>query len=174
MHEQNLREVAAAAREQQAKLAAKGRNEGETQKQADERVERQEIVEKRKREIERERRLEQAGKKQRRDRDEERDVGERMALGMQANPSRQEMQDDSRLYNQSAGMDSGFGREDSYNLFDKPLFAAREDAGIYRHDKSRIEQSEGKMSKIGKSSFEGTDGGEGSSRTAPVEFERDE
>jgi len=171
LHEQNLRDVAAQAREQQAKLAQKGKQDGETQKEADARAKRVEIMESRKREIERDRRLEAAGKKNKRDRDEDRDVGEKMALGMQAQPSRQDAQDDSRLYNQSAGMDSGFGKEDSYNIFDKPLFASREDAGIYKHSKQRMEQSEGKLAKIGKSSFAGA--GEGSSRTAPVEFERE-
>jgi hypothetical protein len=32
------------------------------------------------------------------------------------------MQFDQRLFNQTAGMDSGFGAEDGYSLYDKPLF----------------------------------------------------
>lgn len=40
---------------------------------------------------------------------------------------------DQRLFNQDQGMSSGFGAEDSYNVFDKPLFADRSAAGgLYR------------------------------------------
>ena len=40
---------------------------------------------------------------------------------------------DSRLFNQSSGMDTGFGAEDDYNTYTKPLFASSEVANsIYR------------------------------------------
>ena len=40
---------------------------------------------------------------------------------------------DSRLFNQSSGMDAGFGAEDDYNTYTRPLFAASEVASsIYR------------------------------------------
>eukprot|EP00397_Hematodinium_sp_SG-2012_P006267 GEMP01006295.1.p1 GENE.GEMP01006295.1~~GEMP01006295.1.p1 ORF type:complete len:407 (-),score=106.76 GEMP01006295.1:638-1858(-) len=171
-HEQELRDVAAQAREQQAKLASKDRKTGEADAEVEARTKRMEIMNERKREIERDRRLETAGKKNKRDRDGDRDVSERIALGQAAQPTKQVAQVDSRLYNQSAGMDSGFGKEDSNNHYDKPLFASREDAGIYRHNKERMEQNEGRLGKIGQSSFAGAK--EGSSRTAPVEFEREE
>jgi len=173
LHEQNLREVAAKARAEQARMAEKSKLNGETDADADQRQSRQEIMESRKREIERDRRLEMAGKAAKRSREDDRDMGERMALGQQAQPTRQDTQYDSRLYNQSAGMDSGFGKEDGYNVFDKPLFASREDAGIYRHNKERMEQSQGMLAKVGgKNSFEGADGS--TTRTVPVEFERDD
>jgi SNW domain-containing protein 1 len=38
---------------------------------------------------------------------------------------------DSRLFNQEQGMASGFAAEDSYNLYDKPLFATR-DSNLFR------------------------------------------
>lgn len=54
-------------------------------------------------------------------RDRDRDVSEKIALGL-AQPTGQDMQFDQRLFNQTAGMDSGFGAEDGYSLYDKPLF----------------------------------------------------
>jgi SNW domain-containing protein 1 len=39
---------------------------------------------------------------------------------------------DQRLFNQISGLDSGFGEEDDYNLYDKPLFADRTAASIYK------------------------------------------
>jgi SNW domain-containing protein 1 len=42
---------------------------------------------------------------------------------------------DQRLFNQASGLDSGFGEEDDYNLYDKPLFADRTAASIYKNVK---------------------------------------
>jgi SNW domain-containing protein 1 len=42
-----------------------------------------------------------------------------------------EVQYDTRLFNQEQGMGAGFGGEDSYNLYDKPLFASR-DSNLFR------------------------------------------
>ena len=40
---------------------------------------------------------------------------------------------DSRLFNQSAGLDQGFGAEDEYTAYNKPLFEGRsESTSIYR------------------------------------------
>ena len=39
---------------------------------------------------------------------------------------------DSRLFNQSAGLDSGFAADDEYNTYSKPLFDRAEAASIYR------------------------------------------
>jgi len=39
---------------------------------------------------------------------------------------------DQRLFNQTSGLDSGFGEDDDYNLYDKPLFADRTTASIYK------------------------------------------
>ena len=69
----------------------------------------------RKRDREREMRLENLTKKKSKyTRDADRDIGEKMALGMQTGGGKLEgeAQFDSRLFNQSQGMDSGFGRED--------------------------------------------------------------
>jgi len=43
---------------------------------------------------------------------------------------------DQRLFNRSEGLSSGFGSEDSYNIYDKPLFAERSSNTIYRPKKT--------------------------------------
>ena len=89
----------------------------------------------RKREIERDRRMEVAGKKNSKSlRDEERDVSEKIALGM-AQPSSRETMFDQRLFNQTSGLEQGFGEDDDYNLYDKPLFTDRTAASIYKNVK---------------------------------------
>lgn len=40
---------------------------------------------------------------------------------------------DQRLFNQTAGLGQGFGDEEDYNLYDKPLFADRTAASIYKN-----------------------------------------
>jgi len=103
-------------------------------------------------------------------------------LGQVSQPTSQEAQYDARLFNQSAGMDSGFhgGADDKCDLYDKPLFADRSQAGIYKFDKDRLDQHSGKLAHIGSTgqSFAGgaepggdDDPGETNGRTAPVEFE---
>ena len=39
---------------------------------------------------------------------------------------------DQRLFNQTAGLGHGFGDDDGYNLYDKPLFTDRTAASIYK------------------------------------------
>ncbi len=54
------------------------------------------------------------------ERERERDISEQIALGLPAKTiTGGETQFDSRLFNQSKGMDSGFADEDSYNVYDK-------------------------------------------------------
>ncbi|GLC33946.1 hypothetical protein PLESTB_000821300 [Pleodorina starrii] len=101
----------------------------ETTEEREERRRRDEIREERRRERERERRLEAANqtgaKKSKITRDRERDISEKVALGMAYVGAGGEVQYDQRLFNQDAGMQSGFGADDSYNMYDKPLFADR-------------------------------------------------
>ena len=40
---------------------------------------------------------------------------------------------DQRLFNQTAGLNSGFADEEDYDLYDKPLFADRTAASIYKN-----------------------------------------
>ncbi|KAG2430720.1 hypothetical protein HYH02_013562 [Chlamydomonas schloesseri] len=112
-----------------------GRGGGEDERyqesvaEREERRRRDEIREERRRERERERRLEAANqggaKKSKITRDRERDISEKVALGMANVGGGGEVQYDQRLFNQDAGMQSGFGADDSYNAYDKPLFADR-------------------------------------------------
>jgi SNW domain-containing protein 1 len=63
-----------------------------------------------------------------------RDVSEKIALGMHRGSGQLsgEAMYDSRLFNQSSGMDAGFGAEDEYNTYSKPLFDRQEAGSIYR------------------------------------------
>lgn len=90
------------------------------------------------RERERERRLEareaHGFKKSKLTRDRDRDISEKIALGM-AKVTGGEAMYDQRLFNQDTGLGGpGMGAEDSYNIYDKPLFADR--AELFKH-KSR-------------------------------------
>jgi SNW domain-containing protein 1 len=79
--------------------------------------------------------MEVAGKKNLKSlRDDERDISEKIALG-QAQPSSRETMFDQRLFNQTSGLDTGFGEEDDYNLYDRPLFTDRTAASIYKNVK---------------------------------------
>ena len=83
-------------------------------------VQREQARLERRRERERDLRMEAAGKKAKTTRDADRDVSERVALGMPvAQTLKGEAMFDSRLFNQSGGMDSGFGADDEYNAYDK-------------------------------------------------------
>lgn len=186
VRELQLRDLAAQARQQRAELATNQTIEGESAQAAEERRQRMDVLKDRQREIERDQRLELAGKTNKRGRDEDRDVSERIALGQAAQPTSQEAQFDARLFNQSAGMDSGYfgGSDEKCAVYDKQLFADRSQAGIYRFDKERMEQNEGRLGHIGNvgsktKSFAGaadgdSPGGATGPRTAPVEFERED
>ena len=96
---------------------------------------RDELREERRRERERERRLEEKDrhgfKKSKLTRDRDRDIGERVALGQAKISNTGETMYDQRLFNQDAGLGAGFGADDAYNTFDKPLFAER-GSNLYR------------------------------------------
>ena len=98
--------------------------------------ERDAIRSQRRREIIREDRMQRAGlKKTKGERDQDRDISEKIALG-QAQPTSREAMFDQRLFNQSSGLGHGFGDEDDYNHFDKPLFTDRTAASIYKNVKN--------------------------------------
>lgn len=74
-------------------------------------------------------------RKQKVDRDEGRDISEKIALGMHKGTGKLsgEAMYDSRLFNQSGGLDSGFGGDDEYSTYNKPLFEAKDgSSSIYR------------------------------------------
>merc|ERR1719195_1039451 len=57
-----------------------------------------------------------------RDRNQERDISEKIALGQASGKTTGGNVYDSRLFDKDSGIDSGFGAEDDYNLYNKPLF----------------------------------------------------
>lgn len=95
-----------------------------------------------------------------------------------------ESQFDSRLFNQSSGMDSGFGADDDYSTYSKPLFDRSEGTGIYRPKRDDADiygDVDSQMAKLSDTSkfkpdkgFAGTQGAPtgGGGRTAPVQFEK--
>eukprot|EP00934_Nitzschia_sp_Nitz4_P005521 Nitzschia sp. Nitz4//scaffold66_size103028//61909//63591//NITZ4_004502-RA/size103028-processed-gene-0.10-mRNA-1//1//CDS//3329556362//5511//frame0 len=116
----------------------------------------------------------------------ERDVSEKIALGVHTGTGGGG-EVDSRLYNQSAGMDSGFGADDEYNAYSKPLFdrSGVASASIYRPTRGETEYNadesydnlvKGATSKFQPAKgFAGAEGGrdiQAGPRTAPVQFEK--
>jgi len=143
----------------------------------------------RKRERERELRMEQSVEIKKQRLEEERDVSEKIALGVHTGTGGGQDNVDSRLYNQTAGMDSGFGAEDEYNAYSKPLFdrqqAAAQQGSIYRPTRGESEYNADEQYdklKAGATAkfqpdkgFGGAEGGMDVSagpRSAPVQFEK--
>eukprot|EP00917_Polyrhabdina_sp_WS-2016_P016868 GHVP01036476.1.p1 GENE.GHVP01036476.1~~GHVP01036476.1.p1 ORF type:complete len:418 (-),score=95.18 GHVP01036476.1:241-1440(-) len=171
IREEKLRELAAKSRVSRIQSANMSDpvNKEESSEIPDEESEvRKDAENRRKRELEREFRMEKAGVKTKKVRDQNREISERVALG-QAQPTSQESLFDARLFNQSAGMDSGFegGDDEKYSAFDKPLFADRSQHGIYHFEKDRLEESVG----VSVPAFAGAD--HAVQRTTPVQFEKD-
>ncbi|CCG84158.1 protein of unknown function [Taphrina deformans PYCC 5710] len=118
------------------------------------------------------------------ERENNRDVSEKIALGLAKPTASKEAMYDQRLFNQTAGMDSGFGADDSYNLYDKPLFANREAANaIYKPFQGQQDDEDETVENVTKDArfdvlgragqgFKGAEDVE--AREGPVQFERDE
>uniref|UniRef100_A0A3B0MVM4 Chromatin-binding protein, putative n=1 Tax=Theileria annulata TaxID=5874 RepID=A0A3B0MVM4_THEAN len=184
--EEELRELAAKAREERHQLYSKSHSKDESRdrdhrrrhKDRDSDEEREELLRieaERRRELEREWRIEKNIKKRRTG---ERDISEKIALG-QAKPTKITDLYDSRLLQGDAGISSvssysylisGFdgGDDEVYNVYDKPLFADRSTANIYQHSKERFQKSTGDMNLA---SFANAD--RGVQRNTPVEFVKD-
>lgn len=119
------------------------------------------------------------------DRDQGRDVSEKIALGVHRGTGQLtgEALYDSRLFNQSAGMDSGHHKEDDYAVYSKPLFDRGEAASVYRpkqDDSEMYGDADAQMAKLTDTSrfkadkgFMGTQSASsGGPREAPVQFEK--
>jgi SNW domain-containing protein 1 len=157
---------------------------------------RERIRQTRKRERERELRME----KHRPKRDDEedvdikkarlgdRDVSEKIALGVHTGSGALGGVD-GRLYNQNAGLDAGFGAEDEYNAYSKPMFDREgvTSSSIYRPTRGEgamdADEQYAKLKESATSRFQpdqGFNGAEsgggavGGPRTAPVQFEKGE
>ena len=141
----------------------------------------------RKREREKEMRMESNMELKKRRLEEERDVSEKIALGVHTCTGGLSGEVDSRLYNQSAGMDSGFGADDEYNAYSKPLFDREgvASSSIYRPTRGETEYNadehydklvKGAITKFQPDKgFAGAEGGTTATagpRTAPVQFEK--
>lgn len=141
----------------------------------------------RKRERERELRMDKNIELKKKRLEEERDVSEKIALGVHTGSGGLGGDVDSRLYSQTGGFDSGFGAEDEYTTYSKPLFDRQgvTSASIYRPTRGETEYNadeqydklvQGATSKFQPDKgFAGAEGGKGTRagpRAAPVQFER--
>ncbi|OQR91275.1 puff-specific protein Bx42-like [Thraustotheca clavata] len=183
--EQQLREKAASIlKERSGGQSRKDESDGsDDDDDPQARRERDKLRYERRREREREMRLENLmGKKGKLARDEDRDVSEKIALGqLQGGKGASGAQFDSRLFNQSQGMDSGFGNDDEYNVYSKALMD-RGKASVYRpkadaegvdgdKDFNDLKSSSTKRFRADKG-FQGTDHTQ--TRSGPVQFAYDE
>lgn len=129
-------------------------------------------------------------------RDRERDISEKIALGMaKVETNAGESMYDSRLFNQDRGMTTGlnmfvyssnmqhnslgFGADDGYNVYDKPLFLDR-GSGLYKPKKLKDDEDYGTDEdgiQTGKfkpdTGFKGAEEPTEAARTGPVEFDAD-
>jgi SNW domain-containing protein 1 len=145
---------------------------------------RDKLRQERKREREREMREEQfkggkgGGKKARLD--DDRDVSEKVALGIHTGNGGAggAAAVDSRLYNQSAGLSSGFGNDDEYNLYSKPLFDRGAESSIYRPSRGELAvDQDAEYDELKSGSRKGFTGDTGKKkpvveRDGPVQFEK--
>jgi SNW domain-containing protein 1 len=166
----------------------------------DEAQQREHIRQERRRERERKLRLERQELNRRSDDDDNeevaikkarlgnQDVSEKIALGVHTGSGGDRGGVDGRLYNQSAGLDVGFGADDEYTTYSKPMFDRE---GVTRSSIYRPTGGEGAMDadeqynklKSGATSrfqpdkgFKGAEGGDGMTSNgvwnAPVQFEK--
>lgn len=180
--EQQLRQMAQRAREERAGI----RPSDEAGSSADTR-ERDEIRADRHRERVRDRNLARAApeKRSKLQRERERDISEQIALGVPAKRVNNdgETMFDQRLFNTSKGMDSGYGDDEAYNVYDKPWRDANSiGSHLYRPSK-QVDQDlyGGDLEKIVNTNrfvpdkeFSGTDRSAQNARTGPVQFEKEE
>ncbi|RCH92669.1 mRNA splicing protein, partial [Rhizopus stolonifer] len=116
-------------------------------------------------------------------REQGRDISEKIALGLAKPSLSKESMYDARLFNQTEGLSSGFGNDESYNIYDKPLFN-QSSSSIYRYRGENTEsevlgstntedlERSIRQDKFGvRKGFQGTEGGETSA--GPVEFEKE-
>lgn len=179
--EEKMRRDAQLARDERAGLRPQA--EQEEEEDAGDVDERNAIRDDRRREREREMRLARAGgdKKNQLRRERERDISEKIALGMKMGGGKSDSQFDTRLYNQTQGMSSGFGADDGYDVYDKPLFKRKDAQGVYKPSQvSEFDDAEKLKKGLGKftadKSFSGAADGSGAGasgqRDGPVQFEK--
>lgn len=148
--------------------------------------EREEIRAERHRERARDRNLARAApdKRSKLQRERERDISEQIALGMPAKSNLAgEAQFDQRLFNTSKGMDSGYGDDEAYNVYDKPWREAGTlGSHLYRPSKGVDQEAYGAdldqiistQRFVPDKEFSGTDRSAQAARQGPVQFEKEE
>lgn len=175
--EEHLRQLAQKAREERA-----GIRPAAVAERDDEARERDQMRYDRHKERARDRNLARAApdKRTKIQRDRERDISEQIALGMPARNTNNEVQFDQRLFNTTKGMDTGYGDDDAYNVYDKPWRGGGDLAQhIYRPGKNVDKEVYGDdIEKIIKTNrfvpdkeFSGTD--RSATRAGPVQFEKE-
>lgn len=148
--EESLRALAQQARENRANLGSQAsRNQRHVESEDEDAAElqaRQELRREKQKERERELRLSRMGAEQRAkylSKHETRDISEKVALGIAKPTLSRESMFDSRLFNHSEGINSGFRDEEAYSIYDKSLFNGSSANMIYR-PKKNLEGEEGK------------------------------
>ncbi|CAO1428392.1 unnamed protein product [Diamesa tonsa] len=182
--EDMLRQMAQRAREERAGL--RHPEAGGSGEVSAELKERDDIRADRHRERARDRNLARAApdKRSKLQKERERDISEQIALGMPAKTQfGGDGQFDQRLFNTTKGMDSGYGDDEAYTVYDKPWReAGTMGSHLYRPSKS-VDQDiyGGDLDKIVNTSrfvpdkeFSGTDRSGQNQRQGPVQFEKEE
>lgn len=113
--EEDLKNLANQVREQRSGI--------KPLKEDKEAMEREDIRKDREKERRRDRAIQRAAPEKRTmlQKDKERDISEKIALGLpNTGANTGDVQFDSRLFSSAKGLDTGFGEEDSYTVYDKP------------------------------------------------------
>jgi len=178
--ENKLRELAAKAREDRAGLRSK-----DDDKDA---KERDDLRHERHKDRARQRNIDRAAPERRSklERNRERDISEQIALGIPAKTAGASGEGlfDSRLFNQSRGLSSGYGDDEAYNVYSEPW---RKDnnlaSNIYRPGKNIDKEAYGGQEDLDElrktnrfipdKEFSGTDRS-GQGRSGPVQFEEED
>merc|ERR1719415_147592 len=175
--ENKLRELAQKAREDRAGLRSKDEDKDAK--------ERDELRHERHKERARQRNIERAAPERRSklERNRERDISEQIALGIPAKTAGASGEGlfDSRLFNQSRGLSSGYGDDEAYNVYSEPWRKeANLASNIYRPGKNIDKEAYGGQEDLDElrntsrfvpdKQFSGTDRS-GAGRSGPVQFE---
>ncbi|KAJ2745954.1 mRNA splicing protein [Coemansia sp. BCRC 34301] len=106
--------------------------------------ERDDMRRERRKQLEREQRASRADKGKALRTAETRDISEKIALGLAKPTAARESLYDSRLFNQPSASNAALQNDEAYNVYDRPLFAQRTQAGNYRPSKAVAADDEGR------------------------------
>jgi SNW domain-containing protein 1 len=181
--EEMLRQIAQEARRERAGSLSPTKSNQKTEDNEEElksRSERDQVRRERRKEIDRELRIQR--NKSTAVRNLDRDVTEQIALGMAMPQKSSEVMYDQRLFNQTEGLDAGFGDDEAYNIYTKPLFQGSSANQLYRPKKELESENYGTEEDLNKlkdtSKFRPDKGFSGAeakkeARSGPIAFEKD-